>query len=340
MAWTERYVTTTGAGAHDGTSEANAWSMTEAIAAYAAGQRLNVKAGTYSSTSDFSYATAGTTSSPIWWRGYNTTIGDIDSDNSLTKPLLSMSSAARINVSAAYQLFSNLRITSDNTFRSVYCTAGDTHFLRCRIENTGSARCVGTATNKGYTFSRCHFTGTTGAPCFEIDSGGGSVVLEGCSFHSGTYGFHSTDSSSFRGSSILRCIFDSQTDHAIYISSTGGGTFVFDGNSIYNTGSGKDGIRINDLDGSVYLVSNNIFSVIGGYAINNSTGVNTARIRVYNNLYHSVTSGQTNGLGDWPNQYTQTDSSSPFVNAGSDDFTVASGSNALGNASPGAFEAI
>lgn len=75
MAWTERYVTVAGAGAHDGTSEGNAWTLAEAIAAAAAGQRVNVKAGTHTVASDRTFGTAGTDASAIWWRGYNSEIG-------------------------------------------------------------------------------------------------------------------------------------------------------------------------------------------------------------------------------------------------------------------------
>ena len=76
MAITEKYVTTTGAGAHDGTSEANAWSLTEAIAAAAAGNRVNVKAGTYTLGAGATFP-AGTVAAPIIWRGYSSTIGDL-----------------------------------------------------------------------------------------------------------------------------------------------------------------------------------------------------------------------------------------------------------------------
>lgn len=80
MAYTEKYVTTTGAGAHDGTSEANAWDWAEMLTNLAAGSRANVKAGTYprTTTAD-TFSNAGTVTNPMAIRGYNSAIGDLES---------------------------------------------------------------------------------------------------------------------------------------------------------------------------------------------------------------------------------------------------------------------
>ena len=52
--------------------------------------RINIKAGTYpNTTSTVVFNNVGGTGLPIWWRGYNTTPGDIDTNNSLTKPVFS-----------------------------------------------------------------------------------------------------------------------------------------------------------------------------------------------------------------------------------------------------------
>lgn len=76
MTITEKYVTVTGGGLHDGTSEADAWTFTEAIANAVAGDRVNVKIGTHSCTTG---STAnGTYADPIYVRGYVSTIGDLD----------------------------------------------------------------------------------------------------------------------------------------------------------------------------------------------------------------------------------------------------------------------
>ena len=82
MEFTERYVSVTGGGAHNGTSPANAWTFDEAVAGYSAGHRLNVKTGNYTCSVAnpicrvFSSGAAGTRANPVAWRGYSTTIGD------------------------------------------------------------------------------------------------------------------------------------------------------------------------------------------------------------------------------------------------------------------------
>jgi len=56
------------------------------------------------------------------------------------------------------------------------------------------------------------------------------------------------------------------------------------------------------------------------------------------NLFHSNTSGETNGFGDCPQFSNQTDASSPFTNAAGGDLSLVDTSNAKANGVPGLFE--
>lgn len=149
MAITERYVTTTGAGAHDGSSEANAWSLTEALTNAAAGDRVNVKKGTYTLGANWTGTNAGTVAQPIIWRGYNSTIGDISTVSSIqsnktlaldTTNFPVIDGAASYTVTPKnYTLLESLKFThSTITGSGVVLTGTCVHCRLCSFNTTGS----------------------------------------------------------------------------------------------------------------------------------------------------------------------------------------------------------
>ncbi len=332
MAWTEKYVSVAGAGAHDGTSEANAWTLAEALAAYAAGQRLNVKAGTYTNTTtNRTFGTAGTTTAPIWWRGYNTTIGDIDTDNTLTKPVISFTTG-RFFVTAGYQDFSNLDINGASTVAQVDISGTHLTFHRCRIECTGAggmAVDTGSGADGPFEFTACWIKAASSADVIRVRN---SCSLMCCAIEGGANGaVLATNSGAVLNLDF--CTFKDQGGDAVRVT-VGAGLFATNC-SVYSPAS--DGIEFT-AEPAYCKVVGCIFSECGGYGINNSTGTATARVRRSHNLFYSNTSGKENGLGDTPSRSEQTDSASPFTDAASNDLSLVSGSNAKANGPPGKFE--
>jgi hypothetical protein len=335
MAWTEKYVSVAGGGAHDGTSEANAWTLAEAIAAYAAGQRINVKAGTYANTTTGrTFATAGTTTSPIWWRGYNTTIGDIDTDNTLAKPVISFTTA-NFYANANYQVFSNLDITSQDTSFNGTLRIGNgiqkIRFHRCRFENTAANSAARAMLDQGneIIFSACRFKATTTADICAAQDQGPAVYI-GCVFHGGVLAwFSSGDVAHFDD-----CVFEGHTSRGLDALEPGS---TVNNCSIY--GGSSDGIRITAPGAAFHItIANTLFVNCGGYGVNNSSGTNSFLISLINNGFFNCTSGQTNGITEAFQFGAVSLSADPFTNAAGADFSINGTAGAKAAGLPGAFE--
>jgi hypothetical protein len=335
MAWTDRYVRDDAAGGGDGTTNTNsgangAWTLAEAITNVTAGTRVNVRNGTYSnSTTVRTLAVAGTTSAPIWWRGFNTTIGDIESDNALTKPLIDFTTGNFV-ITVAFNYFTNLRFNSAATTASspgTVCTSSagnDAAFWGCRFTNT-AANANSYALNltgQRNLVRACFMTATSSATCLRQATGGGSV------FYGNYIGGGNIGVSSGGGASMIANVIDDPASHGI--SADAGG--ILANNSIYSAGG--DGIRIASTTAGA-IVANNVIANSSGWGINFSSGTNGAS-RLFSNVYRSNTSGEVNQLAeDW--RWVETSlGSDPWTNAASDDFSLVSAAKALGL--PGVFE--
>lgn len=190
MAYTERYVTSAAAGGGDGSS-GSPWTLEEAFSNAAAGDRVNIQKQTspgYELTSPGNAATpAGTQSAPIVWRGYNSTIGDLDSVGRDTPangsalittdmPLITISSTL---VPASYNIFMNINFECSLGDQAVEDTASDFVTLyQCRVYHTGSAGNVRPVNlDNQATLIMCDIE-TTGADTDDVVSiDHGSIVL-------------------------------------------------------------------------------------------------------------------------------------------------------------------
>jgi len=333
MAWTERYVSVAGGGAHDGTTEADAWTLAEAIAApYAAGQRLNVKAGTYANTTtDRTFGVAGTTTAPIWWRGYNSTIGDLDADFTTAKPAITFTTGGML-VTAAHQWFSNLNISGARINSQMSLSGGLIRVHRCRIENTAAnAASSATAifTNGETQISESWLKATSTATRvaeFRLSS-----ALSGCSVTGGGIGVDLT-TAAFTCVIFGNVFNDTGSDG---IKSAQACRIFIINNSFYSCGS--DGVDLSVAQTSG-LIANNIFDSNAAYGINNSSGANTNLITRIRNAFYNNTSGTENGFGDTPSFSEVIESASPFTNAAGADFSLLSTALSKAAGLPGLFE--
>lgn len=331
MAWTERYCSVAGGGTHDGTSAANAWTFAEARTNAVASHRVNMLQGTYNIGADISFSTA-----TIWWRGYHTTIGDCDTDPTLARPVLTGTGDQYIATAATDLVFSSINMTGARSFAegTLRVNAARNRFYRCKITNTSnnaSSVCVQCNEADPSIFESCRFEG--GTTLGNLVYVRHNTSFFDCVFEGGADAVHLDSAGGTYARAFVGCIFFGQGDDAIRLNTTGSVVNVVDRCTFYNIAG--DAIYLESVGTlATVRVSNCIFSTITGYGINAAAA--TSVVRPSHNLFHAVTAGQTNNLGDTPAFATQTSGTSPFVNAASEDFTPVG--TALETGSPGAFE--
>lgn len=347
MAFTEKYVTVTGGGLHDGSSEANAWTLAEAASNMSAGDRINVKAGTYTLSSAIIINAASTVSSPVSMRGYKTTIGDLDAKptsqliDGTDRPLIRIiNNSFYFQVSSPYLLMENISCESTVSYPSCFVDAKGV-YSRCKFKSSGGTTPTNgypiiRATNIDYlSFNNCHFDGnnmTGRQQTFQSD------VCVGCLFENFSTGSFISGS---RFTPFLNCIFRNMDSGIIYAGThygfspiTGCTFYNIAQNAIYENGASTAPTL------SPSIITNNVFHTIGGDAIKSNASV-SGKFDFFadNNLFYNVAgSNYTNNIG--LNRNAISEASDPFVDAAGGDYSLVSSSGGYGKAQPNPFEGL
>lgn len=331
MAFTEKYVTVTGGGLHDGSSEANAWTLAEGVANYAAGDRVNVKAGTYTASSAITWSTSGGQYTPIHWRGYKTSIGDLDDLPTVQRveatDMPFFDNTDRFYIPASNVAFSNISFESDFYAAGVQTGGKSVHFFRCRMvtkSTSSTARAFLGAGTYGVLTS-CYFDApSTADVTVWIYQGGAAARILDCFITGGTIGLKIYP---YTYAVVCNTVITNSATNAVSFIGT---SPVFLRSCVFHN-SGGDLVSAGNADGNAPCsISSCVFSDAGGYAINQNTGSETPFVMLSDNLYYdsSFTSGRTNNIVyDF---YPTVDTASPFVDAASNDFTISSSSNGYG----------
>lgn len=340
MAWTDRYVTTSGNNFNGGTSEIDAWDLPTAFSNASAGMRINIKAGTYSYFSSYSMSTSGTRDSCIWLRGYKTTIGDLDDKftgdltNSTDIPLVQASDYSQITVSGSHTFMSGLSFESQSTnYSALYDTGSYGWRKNCRFHNAynGAHEALdGGGFNKAYL--NCSFTaaGTAGGSSF--------IGLVDCQNDNKFVNclFEATQSNTFHGIymnwggghvQVLNCIFKN-LKNGVHMQSGSNGTIVNNtfvdiaGDAIYNNFNSGSSTDAN----TAALVASNYFDSVGGYCLGGGATGTAEGALVANNCYrNSATKFQ--GTGDMVEFDALADASNEFTDSANGDYTLKSTSS-------------
>ena len=333
MAWTERFVDASASGGGTGTSASDPWTLAEAISNSSSGMRVNFKAGLYSNTSSVNTSFSGAVDSPIWWRGYKTTPGDIDGKQIAS--LASTTDLATIKTTSggyflldpAFMHMSGMCFQTTVSGRpAIYDRRGKSWTKNCRFEHLGNCttfRAASDQQNRNKSFLNCDFFAESGSAALinpqdrctftnctfrsndSTNMGGAAAeiaTLINCTFYNLNYGVNLTDFSS-----CINCTFVDITGNAIQTYASSGG----------NNRSG-------------FSVVNNYFSNIGGYCIGNTNSVNfqDGTILIANNAFHNSPYIYEDSGTDNPVFDSVTDSADSFVDSASGDFTLESTSSA------------
>lgn len=325
-AWVDRYVDSEAMEGDNGESPSEPWTLEEAITNKADHQRVNIKAGTY-------YVTGQTISeSNYWWRGYNSTPGDLD--NAFVGDKTSGSNIPEIQISSGH-----LRLTGSfnlsglvlaNSSNSDPTLEDDTNMCwrkNVKFIHTGSA-CTKNMiqTNSSVddvSYVNCEFRGND---C----SSGRSLVFGTSERHFIGCVFRQTDAAgSWRGldinagNTVTGCLFE-DVDIGVrwgsYANDISNCTFVdiIDNAIDGNASSGTSGAM---------LIRNNYFHSVGGYCIGNNSGTTANKLMYIDNNTHYNCSNFLE-FSDQQSFNTQTDSSDPFEDKSSGDYRLKSSSNA------------
>lgn len=315
MAWTERYVTATASGGGDGSS-GNPWTLAEGFANVASGERVNIKAGTYTTSSALNIGVSN-----VAFRGYTTTIGDLDSVSPSTLrvagtdiPKVTGTTGAIRNTNyIANATIQNISFEYNAADTLIYINnMSDFSLLRCRVINSNSA---GRCTLSRYSFFQIvncylHNASTTVDVHQTVALGGSSAAIIRSVISGGSTG------SQGPVTKYVDSLFINQS--GIAINGLGYNQPDIIGCSFYNAGSHF--ISVGSANLGVFRC---VFDTCGGYAIS-KTGSNYC---LSNNAYYdsSFTSGRiSTSDGDDFEPIVLT--SSPFVDAAGNDFTIDSSS--------------
>lgn len=338
---TEHYVTDSGTDTWANcTNSATPCSWATAVANAAAGDRANVKVGTYSRTNTVdSIAGAGTVTSPVIFRGYSSTIGDgyqgrTNGNGDLVTtnmPTITYTTTGRLTMNNNYVILESLNISGAPSNAVVQLTQGST-MVTSKVVNssTNSAAVAIQQTNAQGIVFNCDAT-LSGA------SGGDSAIQTGATARiignrvkgGPSVGIKVTGSSPVVA---FNTVFASTGNGIATTLNSALPTLLF--NTI--VGGGADGINIVTGTTTLQCAIGNISTDNTGDGID-LTQTSIAMFAAYNRLRDNANA--YNNAGDWltATKYGDVTSgagTSDYVNAGSNNYNLIPTSPAIGVAQP------
>jgi len=328
MAWTDRYVDASASGSGTGTSPADPWTLAEAVSNSTGGMRVNFKAGTYGYSSDLNTSATTSLSSPLWWRGYKTTAGDLDSKpvedlvDATDLPLLE-STNKYIQLGQSYTHLTGLSFRQNGNGRpAIFDRRGKSLTKNCRFHSTYTSSTpqavIHNQTQDAIMYLNCDIIQDSTAATQAFAYTRGYSQFYGCRFKGAGSG---TSASAAYSMHFHRCVFDSM-NIGVQLSQP---STLF-GNVFYNTTD--DAIYYNSTNSNGSSVVGNVFHSVGGYCIGGVSD-NTGFLISNNSYYNS--SNKFEFIPENLEFDAVAESSDPFTDAANGDFSLVLGASSYGD---------
>jgi hypothetical protein len=301
MAITERYVTSTGTDTYaNSTNSATPMSLSTAFTNAVAGDRINIKVGTYTRAASDQPTNAGTATSPIIFRGYSSTIGDgyLGFTNSAlvttNMPTIAYNATFRVTAMGAFTIWETIKVTG-NVSNSLMTGTGanDAMIKSCSVTNASTNAAAAALSVGGRMIAFDNDLILSGA------SGGSAAVTNGAIANKVLY-------NRIKGGPAVGLLLNANQAYTVIgnviYSSTGVGISITNvtqsscilGNTI--VGGGADAINIVTATTGLQCIMNNLITDNTGDGIDmvstgNAAGVAYNRTRDNANAY--------NNAGDW-----------------------------------------
>jgi hypothetical protein len=336
MAWTDRYVDASASGGGTGTSPSDPWTISEAISNGTGGMRINIKSGTYSLTGTNNVSPTTSVSNPLYWRGYKTTLGDLDgvlnSNPTDSTDIPFIENDYRILFNSGHMKFSGLSFSNSASDQPVVYFLGSNYTIKnTRFRNSNSSISAELINGQGrdnHFYSNCEFSiaGTTSINFIDCDIG---QTFDSCVFSSDIQltASQGTVINSGRYLVFSKCLFRN-LGVAIQVYNSGANYAI---NNCTFDQIADDAISLSQT--AVGFVAGNYFRNIGGFAIGNSTGSTstdaTSNLLAIRNVYNNV-GGQIENAFEGLQYQSQTESGNQFVDSASGDYSLISSSVGYG----------
>lgn len=341
MAITERYVDVSGSTTwSDSLSTSTPVTLATALTNAVAGDRLNIKAGTYTLSANTTFATSGTTTSPIIFRGVDASWAAIPVTRtggngaiSSTLPVFALADNYYFAGSGNYVVYDSIKFTGkiNNAYGVVDLHAGSNRVIHgCIVENSHTANTVvglSLANNDTVVNSDASLTGsgyTTGCYAIHCNGYSGRILYSRVAVAGTGSGIRLG-----AGGSVIGCCIHDVGLTGISVAATSGNVAIFE-----NTLANIAGAAINittGTTGSVFVLNNRVTDCgTYGYFCADATNIHFDGY----NRYDRNTTANSSGGADWTTASTWANNTTSAIDA--DEYTdSASNDYSLVAAAPG-----